>query len=498
MQAIWEFFPVGLHEIPIYMSEKSQESYKNILKATSIFGGVQVYQIIIQIIKSKIIAVLLGPMGVGVLGLYQSAIDLFKNLTSMGLAQSAVRDVSEAKGSNDIKRIERTTTVVRKLVWFTGLFGTIVVCLLSPVLSKLTFGKYTYTIPFVCLSVILLLEQLVAGQKVILQGLRKLKDLALVIAIGSTLGLICSIPLYYIYGIQGIVPTLILNSVAALLASWWISKKVKISTVRLTVKELFADGRQMLVMGVAMSANGILSTAAAYVIRGYLRGRGGEELVGLFQAGFIIINTYVGLVFNAIATDYYPRLAAVNTDNEKCKSIICQQGEIASFLLAPMLGICLLFMPLMLRILYSDKFLPANEFIMWCCLGMMFRMAAWLLSYLLIAKAESKLFMYNELFSNIYYVVFSYIGYELFGLKGLGIAFVATYIVYFIQEYLIAYIRYGFRFSSSFIKNYTVLLGMVLLMLITVLNISGIMAYIIGGLMLLLTCYISKVSHPLL
>ena len=154
--------------------QDNQSSYRSIFKSTSLFGGVQVYQILIQIIKSKIIAVLLGPAGVGIIGLFQSGLDLVRNLTSMGLSSSAVRDVSEANGAGDILRISRVLSVVKKLSWITGILGSVIVLIASPILSKTLFGNQDYTLPFIFLSITLLLDQLSAGQKVILQGLRRL------------------------------------------------------------------------------------------------------------------------------------------------------------------------------------------------------------------------------------------------------------------------------------------------------------------------------------
>ena len=147
------------------------------------------------------------------------------------------------------------------------MLGFTVVAVTSPLLSKSAFGNYDYTIPFIFLSIILLLDQLSAGQKVILQGLRRLKDLARCSAIGVTVGLIVSIPFYYWMGIEGIAPTLILTSACSLLVSWWYSRKMKIGKVDISVKETFIHGRQMLVMGVSMSLSGIFATAVAYNTR---------------------------------------------------------------------------------------------------------------------------------------------------------------------------------------------------------------------------------------
>lgn len=473
------------------MTDENKSSYRSIFKATSLFGGVQVYQILIQIIKSKFIAVLLGPAGVGIMGLYQSGLQLIQQLSSMGLSQSAVRDVSEANGSNDFHRIEKTVTVVRKLVWVTGILGLVLVACFSPLLSKTSFGNYDYTIPFIILSVTLLLDQLSAGQKVVLQGLRRLKDLAKCSAFGVTFGLITSVPLYYWLGIEGIVPTLILNSLCSLLLSWFYSRKIKVEKVKVTPKQTLEQGKLMLVMGVSMSISGILSTIVAYAIRGYIQAKGGVEQVGLYQAGFVIMTTYVGMVMNAIATDYYPRLATINKDNQKCREAVSQQGEIGVMILAPMLTVCLVFMPFVLKILYSDKFLAANEYISWACLGMMLRLASWVISFLFVAKAESKLYMINELSANLYYLVFSLIVYKTFGLTGLGIAFALEYIVYFIQCYIIARKRYSFSFSNSFIKCYGIQLLLIIACLIIVLTLSGWQKYAVGCILIACSCYMS-------
>lgn len=98
-------------------------SHRQILKATGILGGAQVIEIIIRIIRNKVVAVLLGPMGVGILGLYQSTIELIQSTTGFGLNFSAVRDIAEMAGSNDPQKISRTILILRRWVWFTGLLG---------------------------------------------------------------------------------------------------------------------------------------------------------------------------------------------------------------------------------------------------------------------------------------------------------------------------------------------------------------------------------------
>jgi PST family polysaccharide transporter len=463
-------------------------SYKNIFKATTLFGGVQLYQILISVIRSKFVAVLLGTAGMGIQGLYQSTLSFIQSITSLGLSSSAVRDVSEANGSGDTDRISRTVTTLKRLVWFTGLFGMVAVMALSPVLSKATFGNYDYTIPLIVLSCTLLFEQLASGGRVVLQGMRRLKDLARASAAGATAGLVISVPIYYIYGIKGIVPTLVLSSVTGMLIMWLFSRRVVVPKVELSGQETWHNGRMMIKMGLAMSASGIMSTGVAYVIRSYIMHSDGTSAVGLFQAGFVIINTYVGMVFSAIGTDYYPRLAAANKENGECRRIVSQQGEIATHILAPLLCGCILLMPVILRVLYSEQFLEAEPFVLWCCPGMMLRMASWLIAFQFVAKAESGLFITTEVIGNLVYMTFSILGYKLGGLTGLGIAFTCDYLVYTVIVYAIAARRYGFSFSREFNASYLLQSAVVIFTLAAALLLPRPVNYWICAVITLVSC----------
>lgn len=463
------------------MPDNKQSTYRSLFKATSLFGGLQVYQILISIVKSKFIAILLGPVGVGIQGLLQSGTEVIRTLTTFGLSQSAVREVSEAAGNNDEDRVKLVTSVINKLVWLTGLLGTVVVMVLSPYLSQSLFGNYDYTLPFIFLSITLLLEQLSSGQKVILQGLRKLKELAKASAWGSTIGLIVSIPIYYLFGVNGIVPTLILSSITTVLLSWAYSKQYTKKCPRVTVRQTFKEGRTMLAMGIAMSVSNILITVCAFVLRSYISNNGGTEIVGYYTAGFTIVTTYFSMIFNALATDYYPRLAAVNSDNKKCRDLSNDQGDIASLIMTPLLLICLVFMPLILQVLYSDKFLEANAFVTWAVVGMLFKLASWLIAFQFIAKGETKLYIINETLLNSYTLALSLLGYKYAGLAGLGVAYSLSNVLYFIQVFVIAKVRYEYHFSSSFARLFIGQNLLVAICLLVVLYVNTVGTYVLGS-----------------
>lgn len=470
----------------------ASSEYRSIFKATSLFGGVRVFSILISIIRSKIVAILIGTTGVGIVGLFTSGTSLIQSITQLGLSQSAVRDVSEAHGSGDQARVNRVVTALRRLVWFTGLLGMLCVIVFAPVLSRTSFGNSDYTLSFIFLSVILLFNQLSGGQLVILQGTRSLKNMAKSSVIGSLLGLLICVPLYYWLGVKGIVPNLIMGAFTGMLLTWYFARKVPYTPVKLTVKEVIQEGGLMLKMGIAMSVSGVLVALSAYILRSFINRQGGIDEVGLFQAGFAIMTTYVGLVFSAMGTDYYPRLSAVNKDNEKCREIMNQQGEIGILILAPLILVCIVFVPWIVKILYSDRFLGANDYIIWAASGMLFKMASWAISFIFIAKGESKLFMINETVVNIYSLGFQILGYWLLGLKGIGIGYALTFLCYFIQVYTISRIRYGFRFTSEFNKIFFLQLTLLACCIaLTVILQSVILKYVFGSITVAVSAWIS-------
>ncbi|MDO9634459.1 MAG: oligosaccharide flippase family protein [Paludibacter sp.] len=252
------------------MESVDNTAYKSIFKATSLFGGVQIYNIIIGIIKSKFIAILLGPTGMGIAGLLTSATSLVQGFTAMGLSSSAIKNIAEANSNEDDGKLSLVVTVFKRLVWFTGILGMIVTIIIAPLLSKYSFGNYDYTIPFIFLSVTLLLQQLSAGRNVLLQGMRKLNYLAKSAVIGSTIGLLVSVPIYYYMGIKGIVPTLILNAIIVFLITWWFARKIKIEKIKVSTKQTFKEGKGMLKMGIVMSLNSVLVLGSSFVLRAFI------------------------------------------------------------------------------------------------------------------------------------------------------------------------------------------------------------------------------------
>ncbi|MCE3076897.1 oligosaccharide flippase family protein [Chryseobacterium gwangjuense] len=434
-----------------------ESSYRNIVKATSLFGGVQFFTIIITVLRSKFIAVLLGSAGIGMLGLFNTTISLIGGITNFGIGTSAVRDVSSAYSSNDEKRIALIIQVLKSWVWITGIFGGLVIIVGSNLLSNFTFGNNEYTWSFVLISIVLLFNQLTSGQLVVLQGMRQLNFLAKANLLGSIIGLVVAIPLYYFYGLNGIIPALVASSVLSFIVSWFYAKKVNVKPVSVSRSVIVSEGKSMLKMGFLISMSGFMLTACTYILQIFISKIGGVEHVGLFSAGFSLINTYVGLIFTAMATDYLPRLSAISNSNELCKTAINQQAEISILILGPIILIFLVFIKPVILILYSRSFFAIEDMVLWLAMGIFFKAASWAIAFLLLAKGDSKIYFWNEFFVNFYMLILNMVGYYYYGLVGVGISFLLSYFLYLLQLLILSKKKYGFYYEVAFFKIFALL-----------------------------------------
>ncbi len=247
----------------------------------------------------------------------------------------------------------------------------------------------------------------------------------------------------------------------------------------------------MMIMGFTLGLSGIMVLGESYAIRIFINNIGGVVQVGLYNAGIALISTYVGLIFAAMEKDYFPRLSAVAGNNSKSNDLVNQQTEIALLILAPVLAVFFIFMDWIIIILYSSEFVAIKVMIYWAFLGMFFKVPAWVIGFVFIAKGKSKLFFWSELVSNLYLLVFNIVGYYFWGLSGLGISFLVSYLLYIGQVYLIAKTMYEFTFDKGFLKLFIIQFGLVLICFAIISFLSTPWSFVAGIPVILLSTWYS-------
>ena len=477
------------------MMFQEKQSYRQVFKSTSIFGGVQVFNIIIGLVRSKIVSVLLGASGYGIMNLFNAPLSFIESLTGLGINYSAIRDISAANQTEDYIKLSTTLKVFRRWVWITGLFGMFTVIILSQCLSKWSFGNKEYTWAFLLLSITLLIGSVSKGQSAILRGTRRIKDTAKAGLLGSALGLIIAVPLYYYFGIKGIIPSLILSALIILFFSWYFSKKVKTICVKISNREIAVQGKVMIKLGLVMTLASLIGSGASYIVIAFIRKVGGVSEVGLFNAGWSITNQYSGLVFAAMGADYYPRLAGIHTDNLKIREIVNHQAEIAILIIAPMMLFYLTSLPILIPLLFTKEFLSIIPFTQWVVLGMLFKTASWTLGYISFAKGDSMVFLFLEgILGNMLQIVGYVGGYFYFGLEGIGIGFFLVNVLFFPIIVFICKKRYAVNFTKSFSRIFIIQLLFCSISFSIVYFLKYPIGYISGVIMLIFSIFYSYKS----
>jgi PST family polysaccharide transporter len=434
---------------PVEAGAAAPQTYVQILKSTALIGGSSVVNIAFGIVRTKAMALFLGPAGVGLMGLYSSILELAQSLAGMGIQSSGVRQIAEAVGSGDEERIARTATVLRRTSLILGALGALLLVALARPISRLTFGSHQQTAGVALLSVAVLFRLVSAGQGALIQGLRRISDLASMSVLGALFGTVLSIPLVYFFRERGIVPSLVAVTAVSLLTSWWYSRKVRIRPPSMAWSQVGDETAALLKLGVAFMASGLLTMGAAYVIRIIVLRHAGFEAAGLYQAAWALGGLYVGFILQAMGADFYPRLTAVFKDHAECSRLVNEQAQISMLLAGPGVIATLTLAPLVIALFYSSEFAAAVPLLRWICLGMMLRVVAWPMGFIVVARGDQAIYFWTEVAATVVHVGLAWWFVGQFGLQGAGAAFFGLYVWHGLLIYGIVRRTAGFRWSPA-------------------------------------------------
>ena len=470
--------------------EGNQKTYKKGLKGIALFGGLQIYKILLSVVTTKVSAIFLGPAGSGIYGLISSVLVTAEGVVSCGLGTSAVKDISHAKSSNDPEGVSKTYLTLRWLVWITGLIGTLGIIIFANLLSNIAFGNSEYAPWFRIVSVSLLFNQLVSGQGALMTGLQAYKLIARQRLVAGILGAIISIICYALLKVNGIIPVIVLSALANYVISLFVIRGVKLNKVKLSFLEALRNSGPMFKMGISIGLSWMLMSASGFIIRAYISHMSDVATVGLFTASFSLINTYLGLVFSSIEGDYYPRLSGSVDNLNEYRTTMVNEMELLLLLLVPLVSIMIVFAQPVLVIFYSTKFYGADIIIGWSAVSMVARVPGWAMALGIISHGNTGLYLKSQLLFICYQLGLNIISFTIGGLTGLGISFTVSQILYSLQNYFIQHkfynIHLGRKLTWLLFAYLGILCGLCLINMYTI----PVIHYSVGSVICIIgTCY---------
>ncbi len=399
-------------------------SYKTILRRISAFGGVQVFNVLLTLVRGKFVALFLGPEGMGISSLLTSSTGTVQQFAGLGLNLAIVRETAACK--DDPERLRHTLAVILRLILLTSLLGLALCALLAPWLSRWTFGDSGYTTSFIWLGAAVAFLIAGAGYLALLQGLGEVRRLSKASLVGGLAGLLGGVPLYWLFGTGGIVPAMIIMALV-MLAFYYISYR-KSTPQRseggpFSFKAHLPLARRLISLGFILMIGSLAGTLIGYLINIFVRSYGSVDDVGLFQAANSLTNQYVGIIFSALALDYFPRLSAIADDNCAVREVVNRQTEIVVLIVTPLIIALIATTPLIIRILLTSEFLSIIPLMRWMGFGMLVQAIAFPLGYIYLAKADRKAYVAMEVvWTNVVWISCSILFYYLYSLIGLGVS----------------------------------------------------------------------------
>lgn len=421
------------------MEKREQNTLsRTIIKTMGMFGSIQVFNILCSIIRTKLIALWIGPVGMGLFAIFNSAIEMIGNITNLGLRTSSIRNISQE--TNNEGKLNRICTVVRRWTLVLGILGAIVIASASPLLSQMSFGDKNHIWGYIALSIAVLANTLTNGEHSILQGTSLLRKLAKASLYGAFTGLLLSIPLFYFLGEDSIIPSIICYSLSILFFSYLLrNKNVGIQGETLSIKDTINLGKDFLKLGIFITLTDIATQITNYAFISYLNNASSTEMVGYYQTGYTLIAKYTALIFSSLGVEYFPRLSKVSHSNIRLNTFVSQEINIVLMILTPVIIAFILCRRLIISILYSPDFFIIETFISVGIIGMIFRAISWCMAFVILAKGTGKIFFITEITSTIIFLFLYIPAFNIFGLNGFGAAFLLWYLFYSI---IIAFVYY--------------------------------------------------------
>ena len=466
--------------------------YGRVVKYLGLLGGAQGLSLLMNLLRNKISSGLLGTVGFGLIGLYNRTVQMFSDFTNMSLSYSAVRKLSDTYENATSEKMLHFVKVTRSIALLTGIIGMLLFLMFSPLVIKLFAegGEYSQWY-FIALSPTLLFMAVSGGEIAVLRGARRLNSLALYTLWTSFVALAVALPMYYFWGVDGILPSILIVALLQMLGVLYHTLRLYAYKVSPFSKSMLRDGVEMLKLGAGYIYTTILVSFSTWMVYSMIFKIGGDSELGLFSSGYLLLSMLPSVLFAALDSEYYPRLAGAFGNVNVRNAMVNEQIEVHSLIQTPIILSVVFLLPFIFPILYSNEYLPAVVMTQAAMFGLLFHILTYPISFMALSKGDVLVFILQESVYNIANVVLVIGGYYFFGLRGVGFAILLVRMVDFIVVFSITYFRYGFRLSQCSKKYLFMNMLFALMLFCSVFFLSGVVAWMLSSVAVLLSIVFS-------
>jgi O-antigen/teichoic acid export membrane protein len=419
-------------------------------------GGAGLLGQIIGILTNKILAVVMGPAGVGVYGLYRQLLDTVGGLIAIGSSGGLVQGLSSTEGEARLRRLKAAIMLNGIAILLTAF----VLVVMAPVIAEKYFIRADPRIEAAVawLSVPMALIQ-VASMMWNLVGIsRSFNWLAVIMVTPAVAALVVAYPLAQLaaaddqWGYLGLL--IVPPAVQIVLAVPIIHRLGWLREIRAAVgvKAARADYRHFF----RMHGTAVLAYAVSFVMFMVLPPmivvNYGLDANGYFRVAWVLGVNNLSILLGSIAAYLYPVMSGAKTEEER-RQLFDDAAAVMFMLAVPLIAGLILFQPLVIRILFSSAFLPAIDMLHWMLLGSYFKVAQWLFLNVSTTRAHMTLYTVTETGLYLSLLAIGLLAVSLpagqgpipwlTGIEGIGFAYFATYVVITAVTLYVTWKQYG-------------------------------------------------------
>jgi len=402
----------------------------NLLR-TSVLNGVAVLiKTITMFVLNKILAVYLGPTGYAAIGQFQNFIQMVTTFAGSAINTAVVKYTAEYHEDESKQRAIWKTA--GSIIFLFSLIFAFLILIFQGQLSLYIFHSLKYQTVFIWFAVFLIFFNFNTLFLAILNGKKEILKLVLANIAGSLFALIITSVLaikLHLYG--ALVALSIYQSIAFIVTLFlcyranWFKFSSLLGKIDLEITKKFSSFILMaLVSAICVPLSQIL-------IRAYLTQEFSLAYAGYWEAMIRLSTVYLMLVTTTLGVYYLPRLSELNKIDEIKKEVYL--GYKFLFPLTVVGGIIVFVLrDWIINLLFTPSFAPMQDLFFWQMMGDALKIGSWILAYLMLSKAMTKLYISTEIIFTLSLIALTYVCTQFFGFKGVSIAHLINYGMYWI------------------------------------------------------------------
>ena len=444
------------------MSSKSPNSYGQILRTSTIIGSATVVVLLSNLLKIKVAALLLGPAGVGLIGLFQKLVAIAAMIAGLGTDSAGTRRVAVFAKNERSLRVTRRALFIGAVVLST--IGGIVFFAVSLHVDRYFLQDVTLQLDVAWLAVGVAASIMASYHTALFTGLRRMEDIGRIRALGGVLSALIGSLAIWQFGHIGILVMVISAPLSTLAIGYLSLFGIKRSeSPQPSFRELLVEWQSIIGAGTLFMLSGLICLASELTIRTLIQWELGLVSLGHFHASWSISVAYLGLTIGALGADFLPKLSSAMQDKKLATRLINEQTEIMLLICGPILLVLMAFAPSVLQLLYSAEFTPVANVLRIQLLADVLKILAWPLSLSLMAAGTGRAYFITEGTASVVLVLVVAVGLSRLELMATGVSYIIVYAVTLPLLFIFARRRIGFSWSSAVLRDSALLLSAALL-----------------------------------